>query len=71
MVIKSIMERMRHKFNIAVAEIEKQDVHQSLVIGFVCLSNERAHAETMVENVLRFIETHTDAVVDEVVTEIL
>jgi len=71
MVVKSLTERMRNKFNIAVAEVEDMDVHRSIVIGFACVSNERAHAEAMVENVLRFIEDATDAVVDESVTEIL
>ena len=71
MICKSLMERMRNKFNIAVAEVENQDLHRSIVIGFVCLSNERGHVDSMLENVLHFIESHTDAVVDDVVTEIL
>ena len=70
MIVKSLTERMRNKFNIAVAEVDRQDVHRSIVIGFVCLSNARAHVESMVENVLHFIETHTDAVVDDIETEI-
>jgi len=71
MVVKSLTERMRNKFNIAVAEVEDMDVHRSIVIGFACVSNEHTHAEDMVEKVLRFIEGATDAVVDESVMEIL
>ena len=71
MVVKSLVERMRHKFNIAVAEVEQMDVHRTIVIGFVCVSNEKAHAESMVETVLRYMEVHTDAVVDDIVTELI
>jgi len=71
MVVKSLTERMRNKFNIAVAEVERQDVHRSIVIGFVCLSNERPHVESMIESVLRFMEAHTDAVIDDIVTELI
>ena len=70
MVVKSIIERARHKFNISIAEIDKQDIHQSIVIGFVCISNEMKHAEQMTQRVIGFIENNTDAVVDYVETEI-
>jgi uncharacterized protein YlxP (DUF503 family) len=71
MIVKSITERSRNKFNISVAEVDAQDAHKDIVIGFACVSNERAHAESIVQNVVRFIETHTDAVVNDVVVEIL
>lgn len=70
MVVKSIIERARHKFNISIAEIDKQDIHQSIVIGFVCISNEMKHSEQMTQRVIDFIENNTDAVVDNVETEI-
>ena len=33
MVIKSLIQRLRNKFNISVGEVDEQDVHQTLVIG--------------------------------------
>jgi hypothetical protein len=71
MVVKSIIEKSKHKFNISIAEIDKQDIHQSIVIGFACVSNERAHAEQMLNNVIDYIECNTDAVIDDIETEIL
>ena len=70
MVVKSIIERARHKFNISIAEIDKQDIHKSIVIGFVCISNEMKHIDQMLEKVSEYIENNTDAVVDNIETEI-
>jgi hypothetical protein len=70
MVVKHIVEKAKHKFNIAIAEIDKQDVHQTIVIGFVCISNEIKHVEQMMNRVIDFIENNTDAVVDSIETEI-
>lgn len=70
MVVKSIIEKSRHKFNISIAEIDKQDVHQTIVIGFVCVSNEMKHASQMIQKVEDFIESNTDAVVYNIEEEI-
>jgi hypothetical protein len=69
MVVKSIVEKTKHKFNISVAEIEDQDIHRSVVIGFAFVTNDMVLAEKITDNVLNFIENNTDAVVDDCVTE--
>lgn len=61
MVVKSLVEKTRHKFNAAVAEVDKQEMHQFFVIGFACVTNERRHAENMLQNILDFMENHTEA----------
>ena len=71
MVVKSIIEKSKHKFNISIAEVDRQDIHQSIVIGFACVSNEAAHVDQMMNKVIDYIEDNTDAVVDRVETEIL
>ncbi len=71
MVVKSIVEKAKHKFNISIAEIDKQDVHKTIVIGFACVTNQVSHANNIIQNVLKFIEMNTDAVIDDIETEIL
>ncbi len=71
MVVKHITEKAGHKFNISIAEVDKQDIHQSIVIGFACVSNETAHVDKMMNTVIDFIENNTDAVLDDVETEII
>ncbi|MCL2698701.1 MAG: DUF503 domain-containing protein [Defluviitaleaceae bacterium] len=70
-IVKGIIERVKHKFNVSVAEIEDQDVHRSIVIGYACVTNSTRLADEIVHTVLDFIENNTDAVVRDVVVEIL
>ncbi len=71
MVVKSIVEKVRHKFNVSVAEVDNQDIHKSIVIGFACVTNEVSHANSIIDNVINFIEKNTDARIDDTVIEIL
>jgi len=68
MIIQSLTKRAR---NIAIAEVDEQDTHQLIVIGFACVSNEYNHADEMVEKVIQFIEGNTDAIVDNVEKDII
>lgn len=70
-VVKSLIEKIKHKFNVSVAEVDLNDVHQTIVIGFACVTNETAHANSIISNVLDFIEDNTDAVIEDYVIEIL
>ena len=70
MVVKSIIERAKHKYNISIAEIDDLDIHKSIVIAFVCVSNEKRHTEQMLNKVADFIENNTDAVVENIEMEI-
>lgn len=51
-VIRSLKERLRGKFNVAVAELEGQDSWQRCVIGVATLSNNAAHVEQSLRTVL-------------------
>ena len=52
-VVKSLKDRLRHKFNIAVAEIGSQDLWQHAVVAAVTVSGDRGHAETVLQAVER------------------
>jgi uncharacterized protein YlxP (DUF503 family) len=61
MVVKSIMAKAQNKFNISIAETDEQDRIQTAVISFAFFAANTALADSMAENVLRFIENNTDA----------
>lgn len=61
MIVKSITAKTRHKFNIAIAEVEEQDTHQTVVIGVACVTGSTSHADSMIDHVITFIEDHTEA----------
>jgi uncharacterized protein YlxP (DUF503 family) len=50
-VVKSLKDRLRAKFNVAVSEIEDQETWQSSVIAAVTVSPHRAHAEQVLRRV--------------------
>jgi uncharacterized protein YlxP (DUF503 family) len=50
-VVKSLKDRLRQRFNVAVAEIDGLDSWQRSVIAAVTVSNERTHAEQMLQAV--------------------
>lgn len=71
MVIKSIIDKVKHRYNVSIAEVESQDYHQVLVIGIACVSNNTRHANSMIQNVLDYIENNTEAIVEDREIEIL
>ena len=65
-VRRSILEKTRHRFNVSIAEVDTQDVMQTLTIGLAVVSGEHYHAATFMEEIIRFIEEHIDAELVEV-----
>jgi uncharacterized protein len=55
-VIKSITGKVRNKFNVAVAELDNNDVWQAATIGVACLSNNKRHTNEVLSRVVNFIE---------------
>ena len=56
-VVNSVRDRVRSKFNVAVAEVDQNDAWQTAVIGVTCVSNNVRHADQTLDNVLAFIES--------------
>jgi uncharacterized protein YlxP (DUF503 family) len=55
-VLRSLKDRLRGKFNVAVAELEGHDSWQRSVVGVVSLSNNNTHLEQSLRNVLELSE---------------
>ncbi|KAJ53840.1 hypothetical protein BD780_002810 [Clostridium tetanomorphum] len=71
MIVQSLTTKVRNKFNVSIVEIENQDIHQSIVLGIACVSNSTRHANSVIQNVIDYIENNTDAVSENVSIEIL
>ncbi len=50
-VVKSLKDRLRERFNVAVAEIAHLDSWQHSVVAAVTVSNDRVHAEQLLQHV--------------------
>src|SRR5436305_9740839 len=72
MVVKSVIQRVRNRFNAAVAEVDTQDVWELATLGIVCVSDDPRHANEMLSKVLAFIESERlDAEVGDVQMELI
>jgi hypothetical protein len=55
-VLKSITQRARKRFNIAIAEVADQDLWQKAVLGICAVGNDRQRVNSTLDQVIHFIE---------------
>jgi uncharacterized protein YlxP (DUF503 family) len=55
-ILNSLFKRLQHQFNLTVAEIADQNEHEVAVIAFAVISNSTAHANSMVNTIVNWIE---------------
>jgi uncharacterized protein YlxP (DUF503 family) len=51
-VLRSLKDKLRREFNVAVAELEHQDTWQRSVVGVVTIANEEKHVAEVLQKVL-------------------
>ena len=61
MVVKSIVQRLKNKFNVSVGEVHEQDIHQIIVIGISAVCGDQKQVDSTLENLIDFVEENTDA----------
>lgn len=70
-VLRRILDRVRHKHNAAIAEVDAMDDHRRAVLGVSVISNDGRHAASMLDKVLHFVEASSEVPVVERRTELL
>ena len=55
-VLRSLLERLRHRYNLAAAEVGGQEHWNHAVIGLAAVSNDQTHARRILEEAVRFVE---------------
>jgi len=63
MEVKSLLTRIRDQFNVSVAEIGDQDVHQMITVAVAAIAANGAQADSILDNVIRFIEANSEALI--------
>lgn len=56
-IIKRMIAKLRKEYNVAVAELDYHNLWQRTKLGIVTVSNERLHAEQMIQEVMRVIDS--------------
>jgi uncharacterized protein YlxP (DUF503 family) len=54
-VMRALTGGLRAKFNVAVAEVDHQDLWQRAALGVTCISESAFHAKKMLHEVERFV----------------
>ncbi len=55
-MVKKIIERTRSRFNVSMAEVDKQDIHSRAVLGFAIVGSDNRYVNGAVDKILDFIE---------------
>jgi len=70
-VVKSIIDRVRKRYNVAVAEVDCQDRHDLVVLGIACVTNEQRHASQLLAAVVSWIDRNAEGYLIDYYTEVL
>jgi uncharacterized protein YlxP (DUF503 family) len=70
-ILKGLKERVRARFEVAVAEVDHQDTWQRATLAVACVSHDSRHANEVISKAVDFIEDNVDGYVTDVQVEIL
>jgi uncharacterized protein YlxP (DUF503 family) len=70
--VKSLSQRIRNKFQAAVAEVDDNDAWQLATIGVTVVSNSAQHCETVLREIVAYAEeSRLDAEVTDIETDVI
>jgi uncharacterized protein YlxP (DUF503 family) len=70
-VLKGLKERVRARFEVAVAEVDHHDMWQRATLAVAAVSHDGRHANEVVSKAMNFIEDHLEGRVIDASVEIL
>ncbi|HUF94119.1 MAG TPA: DUF503 domain-containing protein [Candidatus Limnocylindria bacterium] len=70
-VLRGLKERVRAKFECAVAEVDHQDMWQRATLAVAYVSSDARHANEVVSKAIDYIEDNVEGQVIETAVEIL
>ena len=56
-VLRSLKDRIGHKFNVSVAEVDGHNLWQRGSLGVACVSTDPRHAEEVLHKIVDFVES--------------
>jgi uncharacterized protein YlxP (DUF503 family) len=70
METKSLIAKVRAKFNVSAAEAEEQDTLKTIVLSFAALAGNAALADSITDHILNFLEENSEAAVTRIRREL-
>ncbi len=57
-VLKSLRDRIKHKFNVAFAEVSENDLWQKSILGVACVGNQKNHVNEVLDKAVGLIRSN-------------
>lgn len=70
-VVKSLLDRIRGRFNVSAAEVDRLDSRRHATLGIAAVANESAFVHSVLEKVVDVIEREPRALVSDYTIEIV
>ena len=67
--VKSLIERLKSRYNISVSEAGENDIWKTAVIGICCVSNQSNHIDSIMSKIVNFIENDNRVQITDYSTE--
>lgn len=68
-VIKSLIAKLKNRFNVAIAEVEALEAHQFAILAAVSVSNDVVHLNKIISHLITFVEANVEAELVDYETE--
>ena len=69
-IVKSVVERLKSRFNVSAVELDLQDSKRAAVVGLSLVSNEGAHVNKQLDTIISFVRADGRFHVGEIEREI-
>ncbi|MDD2552978.1 MAG: DUF503 domain-containing protein [Desulfotomaculaceae bacterium] len=70
-ILKSLIARIKNRFNVSVAEVGQQELWQCSTLGISMVSCEQAHVHKVLAAVVNFVEAQGSVLITNFQTELL
>lgn len=71
-VVRSVAQRLRNKFQVAVAEVADNEAWQLATLGVACVANTHRHCEDVLAEIVAYVQdSRLDAEMLNVETEVI
>ncbi len=56
-VVRSMVDKVKHKFNVSIAEVGSNDKWQRIELGVSVVGNDRRHIDSSLDNILDYMDS--------------
>lgn len=68
-IVKSVVAKTRNKFNVSIAEVDGQELHQTIILGIACVVSTASMADRVMDKLNSYIQSITEADMVEIIRE--